>query len=138
MKQSIVPDPPNRGAYRIYIELIRDIKLIVGALGEFELLSGVYVYTGSAMRNLEARVARHLSSEKKIRWHIDYLLARPEAKIVKTELFPSDVKIECDLNLEILSNTGSKIPIPKFGSSDCSGCPAHLIKIQTHRPVSLV
>ncbi len=47
------------------------------------LHSGVYVYVGSAMGagGLRARVKRHLSSSKKIHWHIDLVtssdLARP-------------------------------------------------------------
>ena len=38
-----------------------------------EFSAGVYVYTGSATRGLEARIARHQRADKKIRWHFDHL-----------------------------------------------------------------
>jgi len=45
-------------------------------LGEFDFPAGIRLH-GSAKRNFEARIARHLRQEKTLRWHIDYLLAAP-------------------------------------------------------------
>ncbi|HSF57479.1 MAG TPA: DUF123 domain-containing protein [Candidatus Binatia bacterium] len=46
----------------------------MGKLGDAVFPAGTYVYTGSAMKGLAARVKRHCSRKKKIHWHIDYLL----------------------------------------------------------------
>lgn len=45
----------------------------MGALGEIRLERGWYAYVGSARRARAARVARHLSPAKSLRWHADYL-----------------------------------------------------------------
>ena len=39
---------------------------------------GCYGYMGSALNGLEQRVRRHLSTQKKLHWHVDYLLASCE------------------------------------------------------------
>ncbi len=69
----------------------------IGALGTFDFPRGHYVYIGSALNGLEARIARHLAGvpwqnlspdlqsgeigkrcreihQKKMFWHIDYFL----------------------------------------------------------------
>jgi Uri superfamily endonuclease len=84
------------------------VKISVGALGDFELPAGLYVYTGSAKRNILARVSRHLSGRKKIRWHIDYLLSHPLARIIDVKLLEKD---ECEANQEL----EGQILIPRFG-----------------------
>ena len=43
-------------------------------LSEFLLKKGIYIYTGSAKKNIDSRIKRHLSNSKKLHWHIDYLL----------------------------------------------------------------
>ncbi len=96
------------------------MRLRVGALGLLEFPKGRYAYTGSARRNLESRIARHLSRYKPLHWHIDYLLARPEARVTRVLTFS---RAECDVN----RRTAGHIVAPGFGSSDCrSGCGAHL------------
>ncbi len=104
----------------------------IGALGEFEFPEGDYIYTGSAVKNLRQRVDRHLSKDKKMRWHIDYLLAAPEAEITSTEIIESVERIECSLNLELLNSGRVTVPVRGFGSSDCRQCPAHLVAIKKH------
>ena len=61
--------------YPLAIEVARAVRFTVGGLGTFDFPAGCYVYTGSPKRNLHARVALHLSRGKRLRWHIDYLLA---------------------------------------------------------------
>jgi len=96
------------------------LRVSIGRLGEFDFPAGDYVYTGSARRNLEARVARHLRREKRLRWHIDYLLAAPGVTV--SEVRRSDVA-ECALN----QATVGRAPVPGFGASDCrQGCGSHL------------
>lgn len=119
----------DKGAYQLFIEIEIDIDIEVGKLGLCHFAKGNYIYTGSAMRNLKARVDRHLRKDKKIKWHIDYLLNNPNVKIISTKLYPSDSKTECSINQSTISHYKAEIPIKKFGSSDCKFCPAHLIKI---------
>ena len=54
-------------SYQLIIELPRTIRFRAGALGPCRLAAGRYVYTGSARRNLEARIRRHLAGKKKLR-----------------------------------------------------------------------
>jgi len=79
----------------------------------FELKPGYYVYVGSAMNSLKKRVARHFRREKKLHWHIDYLLK--EAELLRAYLIPSEVKLEEDLSREV-SKFGE--PVPGFGAGD--------------------
>ena len=62
------------GCYSLVINLKQRKKIRVGKRGEAEFQPGLYVYTGSAMGGLRARLLRHLSDTKKMRWHIDYFL----------------------------------------------------------------
>lgn len=106
--------------YQLLIELPRAVTITVGRLGRHRFEPGRYIYTGSARRNLEARIARHLRKEKTLRWHIDYLLAAPGVRIVEVR---RSVRAECALNRA----TVGIIPIPGFGASDChNGCGSHL------------
>jgi len=91
-----------------------------GALTAVELAAGYYVYTGSARRNIVLRLARHLSADKKLHWHIDYLLARDGVNIVDARFYQTS---ECELN----AMTQGEFPISGFGASDCvAGCISHL------------
>ena len=106
--------------YQLHIHLCRSVSIQVGALGRYRFPAGDYIYTGSAKRNISARVRRHCSDSKKLRWHIDYLLHNPAASIIKVEL---SAEPECRLN----QSTCGDIPVPGFGASDCrSGCGSHL------------
>jgi len=106
--------------YQLDIVLAADARIAVGRLGEFLFPAGRYVYTGSARRNLDARVRRHLSRDKKLRWHIDYLLAAEQAEVVGVRLFEDG---ECAVN----QATEGVVVAPGFGASDCrSGCGSHL------------
>lgn len=106
--------------YQLEIMLVEPSKLLIGKLGTFTLPAGRYVYTGSAIHHLEARIARHLRQQKKLHWHIDYLLASPNASILS---ITRHVISECKLNQE----TAGRILIAGFGASDChAGCGSHL------------
>ncbi|MFQ5864250.1 MAG: DUF123 domain-containing protein [bacterium] len=125
----------DKGAYQIFIYLTLDALINVGALGNIHFLSGCYIYTGSAMNGLSARVARHLSSEKKLHWHIDYLLACEFSRIVQIHLFPSKIKLECQLNQTMRKKLGGRIFAPGFGASDCiNGCISHISYLGQNKP----
>ena len=99
-------------------------KLDIGHLHNMhKYRKGYYVYIGSAMNSLVPRLNRHLSDEKKMHWHIDYLLKSPDCHIRDILFNISEERIECDL-AESISKDGEEIP--GFGCSDCS-CSSHLI-----------
>lgn len=107
-------------SYQLTIEVCSPVRCQVGRLGEVEFAAGTYVYTGSARRNFEARLARHARASKTLRWHIDYLLAVPGVRIVK---IVRSRREECRLNRSVRG----MVPVSGFGASDCrSGCGAHL------------
>lgn len=106
--------------YQLHIVVSRPLPVVIGRLGRFTLASGHYVYTGSARRNLRARLLRHLNAEKARHWHIDYLLGGQGIAITGIHLSGLE---ECTLNQAV---EGS-VPVPGFGASDCRrGCGSHL------------
>ncbi len=127
----MIPDiesiPSAPGAYQLVLCLPEEVRLEVGSLGVFSFPAGRYVYTGSAMGGLRARIARHLRREKRLRWHIDYLLT--VAQVEQVHLYPSSYRVECELNRQILRQSGAQVVVPGFGSSDCR-CPSHLVYVE--------
>ena len=123
------------GIYKLVIKLSKDKEIKIGKLGTFVFPNGFYVYTGSAQNGFEKRINRHLSSNKKFHWHIDYLLSH--ANVIKVLRYVGS-KDECKLN-QVTGQSANAIPIvEKFGSSDCN-CVTHLYyfkNIPTHFPES--
>ncbi|MBU4245420.1 MAG: GIY-YIG nuclease family protein [Nanoarchaeota archaeon] len=72
-----------KGIYCLVIRLEKDARIRIGSLGELFFEKGSYVYVGSAMNGLENRIARHLRYEKKLHWHIDYMLSNKCARITQ-------------------------------------------------------
>ena len=110
-----------KGCYCLIIKLNKDTTIKIGKKhGKIDFNKGYYVYVGSAMNSLESRIKRHLSDEKKLHWHVDYLLRK--AEITDVICNESKRKIECDLSQLIsLKSEG----IEDFGCSDCE-CESHL------------
>lgn len=81
------------------------------------------MYTGSARRHLQARIARHLRRDKPLRWHIDYLLTAPEVRVMAVM---QSAEAECALNQRQVG----EIVVPGFGATDCrAGCGSHLKRL---------
>lgn len=106
------------------------IKVRIGALGETKFLEGYYVYVGSAQgqsMNLENRLSRHFSKEKKVHWHIDYLLDA-DVEILDAVFSESAEPVECLVAKRLASRDEADWGPIRFGASDCeSGCRSHLI-----------
>ena len=120
------------GSYLLLIRVSKKCRVAVGRLGTIAFPRGWYVYAGSAMRGLSARLARHRRAAKKLHWHIDYLLASPPARLVECRAYHSATKLECRLNRAVLALGGARPAARGFGSSDCSqGCEAHLTYFTT-------
>ena len=123
-----------KGTYILIIQLFQNEYIKIGALGKLYFKKGFYYYIGSAMGDkgsstIKNRVQRHLKppNEKKIHWHIDYLLKTDNSKIVLIFLIPSRIKLECIIAKELI--TGADGFIQEFGCSDCN-CPSHLLFLE--------
>lgn len=109
--------------YQLLIEIGQAVDVVVGRLGRCYFPPGLYIYTGSAKRNLEARIARHLRSEKRLHWHIDYLLAADGVRVAGVRRY---VEGECAIN----QATPGTVPVPGFGATDCHRhCGSHLRRV---------
>jgi len=123
------------GIYNLIINLPKKKEIKVGRLGTFDFPKGYYVYTGSAQNGLDKRINRHLSSNKKFHWHIDYLLSH--AKVTRVVRYVGR-KDECELNSVTGHSAGAIQIVKKFGSSDCR-CETHLYyfeSLPSHFPES--
>ncbi len=115
-----------KGSYLLIIKNPIKKHIKIGSLGRLVFDKGYYIYVGSAMNSLEARIARHARKNKKLFWHIDYLLSH--TKIVGVLIKPSNKKQECNIAKIIAKNFSC---IPRFGCSDCK-CKSHLFFSKTN------
>ena len=127
MKISINIIKKSEATYILVIYVSEDLKVRVGRLEEVSFKEGVYIYIGSAKGCLEARLQRHLRKEKRIFWHIDYLLENKKAKIL--QIWTIDKKMECQTAEIFCQDPITEIIKKGFGSSDCK-CVAHLFYIK--------
>ena len=118
------------GTYALVLRASMAQTIQIGRLGELAMQSGYYIYVGSAFGpgGLAARVGRHLRSEKKLRWHIDYLRAACEVAEVWWTCDP--VRRECEWASKLRELPGAVVPMAGFGSSDCE-CKSHLVWVST-------
>ncbi len=116
------------GSYILISRLHEDTDISIGKMGRFTLAAGFYCYSGSARGpgGLERRLARHLRQHKKPHWHVDYLLQH--AVVVEIWTAGSLDRLECFSVPALLGLPGAAVPIPGFGSSDCT-CTAHLVRV---------
>jgi len=117
------------GTYVLFLRFPEGAETEAGALGHIILDAGDYCYVGSAMGGLDQRLLRHLSHEKKLRWHIDYLT------IICHEMHAMEHEgpaiSECDL-ARLMESIGNAPAVMNFGCSDC-GCQTHLFKVDPER-----
>ncbi len=109
-----------KGSYILMIELFEAQTVTAGRLGAIDFTPGHYAYAGSAMNGLYPRIKRHLRAEKKLRWHIDYLLQK--ARVKDIIICEAEDKIECFIARTLQRQYES---VPGFGCSDCK-CSSHL------------
>ncbi|WP_298501044.1 DUF123 domain-containing protein [uncultured Methanobrevibacter sp.] len=115
-----------KGCYCLIIHLNQKKEIEIGKrLGKISFKKGNYVYVGSAMNSLKSRLKRHLSDEKKMHWHVDYLLKNSE--ITDIIYNRSERKIECELSQYLSMQTEG---IKDFGCTDCD-CESHLYYFKT-------
>ena len=116
----------TRGTYVLVLRLTKGTRIRVGKLGEFLFPAGYYLYVGSAHGSggLVARVSRHCRAEKKLHWHVDYLMQH--ARLEEVWYVESPQRLECVAAEAISALANAGVVAPRFGSSDCR-CSAHLL-----------
>ena len=125
MIQEFQTPPAHHLYYAILLLIEKECEVEIGKLGTYSFQRGVYVYVGSAKRNLKKRIERHICREKKKRWHMDYI--RPYGTILKIITYDDSLS-ECELAGKFIAK--GKILVPRMGSSDCK-CPSHFIYLGT-------
>ena len=117
----------DRGSYLLILRIDRNMALEIGQLGKLTFSKGYYIYVGSAMGNLSARIKRHLQKRKKLHWHIDYLAGHT------SELIPLPIRSSQRQECEIAKALSSIMQMGPsgFGSSDCP-CQTHLFFSDTN------
>jgi sugar fermentation stimulation protein A len=111
----------DRGSYILVLSLAEDRFLDVGRLGRLFFRKGFYLYAGSAMANLTARMKRHLRRRKRFHWHIDWLRSIAEVRSVIP--VRASARLECAIAQSLASRAAWSVP--GFGCTDCR-CDSHL------------
>ena len=129
---NLISELSTNGVYTLLLFLAKETTLNIGKLGKQRFPSGYYSYTGSALgkgaTNFKHRIARHLRKEKRMFWHIDYLLADKNVSVEAVIVVETDKKMECNLNSYLKRIKGAKVPVNGFGASDCKKkCGSHLL-----------
>ncbi len=117
----------DSGIYLLEIFLHKPKKIEIGKKGINTFPPGYYYYVGTAQKNLQARIERHLSREKRYHWHIDYLLN--EANLQEYFTWPVGPESECELASYLQEELSGEVIVPGFGASDCD-CESHLFYFQ--------
>jgi len=109
-----------RGSYVLLMSLPEERRITVGSLGPIRFPRSHYAYVGSALGGFRSRLNRHLRTEKKPQWHIDYLLEKAALDTIITG--ETRERTECTIALALARQFAS---VPGFGASDCR-CHSHL------------
>jgi len=111
----------DRGNYLLLLRLDQGKPLKIGQLDTILFQDGYYIYVGSAMTNLTARIKRHRRTRKKEHWHIDYFTQAAD-EVVSLPI-RSSRREECKIAASLCSILS--LGPSGFGSSDCH-CQTHL------------
>lgn len=111
----------DSGVYIAVFYLLIEQHITVGRRGRHRFRPGMYLYVGSAQKNLPARIERHARWQKPLRWHIDYLSVK--ASMIGAIIVPGFRERECQLAAEL--EELYDLAVPGFGASDCR-CGGHL------------
>ena len=111
----------DAGVYIAVFYMPRSNTIQIGRLGKYHFQQGIYFYTGSAQRNLAARIERHSRKKKPLHWHIDYLSVK--AEMIGAITIPGPRELECQLAKDL--GEMFELAVPGFGGPDCR-CAGHL------------
>ncbi len=114
----------DKGVYCLIFKN-QGLTVRVGALGDLTFQAGWHIYVGSALgsgglKRLERHISLAHGSDKKPKWHIDYLLTNPDFSLFYAIFVITQEQFECRL-ARLLNNSG----VPGF----CRD--ARTIRVQT-------
>ena len=114
----------DSGTYALILQSNSIENIRAGRWGQLDLQLGYYIYVGSAFGpgGVQARLSRHLRTDKRNHWHIDYLREHLTPREAWVSYEAEHLEHEWAGNL---FETPGMTPIRGFGCSDCK-CPAHL------------
>ena len=118
--------PACAGAYALVLDLAVPVECdLAGRSVRFA--PGTYIYAGSAYGpgGIRARLRRHFRRVKKTHWHVDWLTSRASA----LEALAVEAGSECAIIERLSASRAFSTVHEGFGSSDCSGCSTHLLRL---------
>lgn len=120
--------PATSGTYTLLWRSTGCRAVEIGRLGELQLNPGSYCYIGSAFGpgGLRARIRRHAKRDKRLHWHMDYL--RPYLSLGRVWISGDPLHREHLWADWFRHLPGTTVPLPGFGSSDCT-CETHLLRL---------
>ncbi|RMF86997.1 MAG: GIY-YIG nuclease family protein [Nitrospinota bacterium] len=123
--------PSRPGTYCLLLSLPFTRRIRVGRRGSYRFPAGYYLYVGSACGpgGLRGRISHHLCPLARPHWHIDYLR---QAALLEEVWFAIGKSQEHAWATLLQGMTGTDIPMPRFGSSDCR-CASHLFHLSLQR-----
>ena len=124
---------PERGSYVLVLELTRSSIIEVGSLGRIQFEGGYYAYVGSARRGMRSRLSRHLTREKRIGWHIDWLTTNSNVWPIAVAT-TGRTGLEC--RIARMLSARAEAQVKGFGCSDCA-CVSHLCYFSTVEDLDL-
>lgn len=108
-----------KGTYVLLLRVSADLNLKTRAK-KFKIKRGYYIYVGSALSNLSARLKRHERRQKRNFWHIDFLLGRSELILAIAIVGPQRLE-------DSVASLCMGEPVEGFGASD-SALSSHLFR----------
>jgi len=115
--QKVKQNCVDKGSYVLILENKNNFTMKIGKIGNILFKKGYYLYTGSALNSLEKRIKRHFSRNKKIFWHIDYIVPY-KMKIKKVYLIRHNKEIRKEEELASKFLKISDSYIKGFGATD--------------------
>ena len=123
------------GTYILVISMRHSAEIEVGRLGQVSFPAGYFLYVGSALGGLAARLARHMSSHKRLHWHIDHVLG--VGRLVEIWYRTGAARCECEWAKALEGSALARPFHAPLGASDCS-CRTHLFHSQERPSVDEV
>jgi Uri superfamily endonuclease len=122
------PVPSSPGTYVLVLRLDQEHELAYGKTLRAVFPGGWYLYVGSALGGLRARLNRTVTGPRRPHWHIDRL--SEHATLVQVWYRTGSERRECAWSRQLSRSAGiAPSPFP-FGASDCR-CPTHLFRAAT-------
>ena len=138
--------PTPGGVYLLRIQIAKPLSVVFGRFRRGAVIpfsAGDYAYVGSALGGLGRRLLRHATRSdgsahpvrpvlvdhfgftpppaKRLRWHVDYLLDRPEAALTHIIAMQTERRIESSVAEWLMAHPDTWIPAAGLGASDDKG-----------------